>query len=210
MASEQNFLPCIVVADLPMEQKWISVDGEIREPWTARVKVFSYSEIENMTSGFQRRREEGGFGYVCYGCLAEGRRSKDVAVKVLSKDAPKQSSTEVCYFGPTNALLVVKFRHVHPSPSTFVYIRHRINEINLFLSKQIATFGRFLTRTITNWVLWRTRQPGFSVWVYGWRWPESSTVRWGFFIVICDRVFVAVLYLMIYSIDSFPIDGSCN
>ncbi|KAJ8452950.1 hypothetical protein Cgig2_014713 [Carnegiea gigantea] len=55
------------VADLPMEEKWISVDSEIREPWTARVKVFS--------------------------------RSKDVAVKVLSKDAPKQFSTEIAMFG---------------------------------------------------------------------------------------------------------------
>ncbi|KAJ8445658.1 hypothetical protein Cgig2_007134 [Carnegiea gigantea] len=107
MAAEQNFFPCIVVADIPMEEKWISVEGEITEPWTARVKVFSYSEIENMISGFQRRLGEGGFGYVYYGCLAEGRRRKDVAVKVLSKDAPKQFSTEVCYFGPTNALLVI-------------------------------------------------------------------------------------------------------
>ncbi|KAJ8423016.1 hypothetical protein Cgig2_016782 [Carnegiea gigantea] len=84
----------LVVVNLPMEEKWISVDGEIRQPRTARVKIFSYSEIDNMTSGFQRRLGEGGFGYVYYGCLAEGKHSKDVAIKVLSKDAPKQFSTE--------------------------------------------------------------------------------------------------------------------
>lgn len=77
----------------------MSVGGEIREPRIDRVKIFSYSEIENMTSDFQRRLGEGAFGCVYYGCLTEGSRSKDVAVKVLSNDAPMQFSTEMAAFG---------------------------------------------------------------------------------------------------------------
>ncbi|KAJ8421268.1 hypothetical protein Cgig2_023802 [Carnegiea gigantea] len=43
------------------------------------------------------------------------------------------------------------FRRVDvPSPSTFVYIRHRINKIDLFLSKQIAVFGKIYHKNLES------------------------------------------------------------
>lgn len=58
---------------------------------------FTYSEVEDMTGGFEKKIGEGGFAVVYHGCLIDG--SKEVAVKVFSKnEAPKQFSTEVCNF----------------------------------------------------------------------------------------------------------------
>lgn len=77
------------------DQSIIEEDLEPSEKGKQRgLAQFSYSEVEEMTNGFQKRIGEGGFAVVYYGILPYS--SKEVAVKVFSKnEAPKQFSTEV-------------------------------------------------------------------------------------------------------------------
>lgn len=55
---------------------------------------YSYYQLEEMTSGFNKKLGEGGFATVYYGRLSDG--STEVAVKVFTKnEAPVQFNTEV-------------------------------------------------------------------------------------------------------------------
>ncbi|XP_057530605.1 cysteine-rich receptor-like protein kinase 8 [Amaranthus tricolor] len=81
------------------DQSIIEEDLEPSEKGKQRgLAQFSYSEVEEMTNGFQKRIGEGGFAVVYYGILPYS--SKEVAVKVFSKnEAPKQFSTEIEVLG---------------------------------------------------------------------------------------------------------------
>ncbi|XP_057541121.1 cysteine-rich receptor-like protein kinase 7 isoform X2 [Amaranthus tricolor] len=59
---------------------------------------YSYYQLEEMTSGFNKKLGEGGFATVYYGVLSDG--STEVAVKVFTKkEAPKQFNTEINVLG---------------------------------------------------------------------------------------------------------------
>ncbi|KNA23653.1 hypothetical protein SOVF_023150 [Spinacia oleracea] len=70
-----------------------SATGEtnIEEAWLQLAR-FTYSQVKDMTNDFNRKLGEGGYGIVYYGRLNDDHR--EVAVKVLSNDAPKQFTNE--------------------------------------------------------------------------------------------------------------------
>lgn len=64
---------------------------------------YSYSDVIDMTKGFERELGKGGFGKVYYGCLKDGT---EVAVKKLyfTVHGLEQFETEVCNFPSKNLL----------------------------------------------------------------------------------------------------------
>ncbi|KAK9675952.1 hypothetical protein RND81_11G043800 [Saponaria officinalis] len=58
---------------------------------------YNFSQVEQMTNGFNKQLGKGGFGTVFHGRLLD--RSREVAVKMLNEDdAPKQFSNEIDVF----------------------------------------------------------------------------------------------------------------
>lgn len=57
---------------------------------------FSYSQLTQMTNGFERELGRGGYGVVYHGRSNDGGNHREVAIKVfLERDGPRQFNNEV-------------------------------------------------------------------------------------------------------------------